>query len=184
MDRIGNRACWSNDYHGERRLSLVVHKEPVVLPYFYQMFEVLTFHHQNVGTPELGRKLSTYWPTKWSNIWRYNRHTPANQTPISCVPVTASPGLKPKGTGLAWAAKPIIAATPGLGISASYLPTKHYHGSPLVMPIQLASGEHRFKYHQRPGKFGSFSIPLKSFPGLSEKKTVSQPVFRDRSRIE
>ncbi len=64
----------------------------------------------------------------------------------------ASPGLKPKGrvwkadalaltrrTSLAWAAKPLNAAT-----SACYLPMKQHHA--LVMPAQLDHGKCRCKY--------------------------------------
>ncbi len=84
---------------------------------------------QRVGTPGLGSRLSAYWPTEWSKKWWCNKHNSVDQTPIPCVPV-ASLGLTPKGsvwradapaltneTGLAWAAKPINAATPGLGTS-------------------------------------------------------------------
>ncbi len=35
-----------------------------------------------VGTPGLGSRLSTYWPTKWSNKWRCYQHTSARQTPL------------------------------------------------------------------------------------------------------
>ncbi len=95
----------------------------------------------------LDSRLSTYWPKKRYNESRCSQHTSTDQTPISCAPV-ASPELKPNGrmwradapalsnrTGLAWAAKPINAATPGLGTSVCYLPMKrhlwnwlHYEG--------------------------------------------------------
>ncbi len=85
---------------------------------------------QRVGTPGLGSRLSTLWPTKWSNKWRCSQHTSADQTPIPYV-LASSPWLKPKGrvceewmlrryqnrTSLAWAAKPITAATPRRGTS-------------------------------------------------------------------
>ncbi len=45
----------------------------------------------------LGSILSTYWPTKWSNNWQCSLHTSGDQIPIPCVPIIASPGLKPKG---------------------------------------------------------------------------------------
>ncbi len=45
----------------------------------------------------VGNKLSTHCPTKRSNKWRCSQHVSCDQTPIPCVPVTASPGLKPKG---------------------------------------------------------------------------------------
>ncbi len=51
---------------------------------------------QRVGTPGLGSRLSTYWPTKWPNNWQCSLHTSVDQTPIPCVPVE-SPGLKPNG---------------------------------------------------------------------------------------
>ncbi len=83
------------------------------------------------------------WTVDWaptdlkrSNEWQCSQHTSTDQTPIPCVPVT-SPALKPKGrawragtpalasrTGLTWAAKPIKAATPGLGTSVCYPPKK------------------------------------------------------------
>ncbi len=76
------------------------------------------------GMPGLGSRLSTYWPTKKAQIG-CSQHT----SPIPWVPV-ASPGFKPKGRvctysgvlepdklNLAWAAKPLNAATPGLGPS-------------------------------------------------------------------
>ncbi len=44
---------------------------------------------QRVGTPGLGSRLSTYWPTKW----RCSQHTPL---PIKLLS-TAPSGLKPKG---------------------------------------------------------------------------------------
>ncbi len=98
------------------------------------------------GTPELWSRLSTYWPKKWSNKWRCSHHTSTDQTPIPCV-LVASSRLKPRGrvwradapalsnrAGLARAAKPKNAATPGLGTSACWQSTKHHHSSPLVMP--------------------------------------------------
>ncbi len=76
--------------------------------------------------------------------------------PIPCVPV-ASPGLTPKGeevyradapglpkwTDSACAAKPIDAATPGLGASVCYPPTNRHHGSLFARPAQPAPGECR-----------------------------------------
>ncbi len=86
-----------------------------------------TLECQRVGTPGLGSRLSTYWPTKWCNKWWCNQHTSADQTPITCVPV-AWAGLKPKGrvwragapalsnrTGLARAAKPKHCSDAGTG---------------------------------------------------------------------
>ncbi len=125
---------------------------------------------ERVGTPGLGSRLSTYWPTKWPNKWRCSHHTSADWTPTPCVFV-ASLWLKPKGrvwradapalsnqTGLAWTAKPITAATPGLGNSVCLVPTKHHHGSPLVMPAQPTLGECCLKY-----KVQKYSLLLKNW---------------------
>ncbi len=83
---------------------------------------------QSVGTPGLGSRLSTYWPTKWPKKLWCNQHTSTDQTHTPCVPVS-SPGFKPKGKAwragalkpdklnLAWAAKPINAMAPGLETS-------------------------------------------------------------------
>ncbi len=102
--------------------------------------------------PELDNRLSAYWHTKRFNKWRCSHHPSAGQTHIPCVPVTSSPGLKPKlrmwradapaltnRTNLAWATKPVNAAMPRLGTSACFLPMKHHHA--LVMPAQPAQGE-------------------------------------------
>ncbi len=89
--------------------------------------------------PGLSSSLGTYWPTKRFNKWRCSQHTSTDQTPIPCVPIRL-PALKPKGivvwradalaltncASLAWAAKPLNAATPGLGTSVCYLPMKHH----------------------------------------------------------
>ncbi len=93
---------------------------------------------------------------KRSHEWQYSQHTSADQTPIPYVPV-ASPGLKPKGrmwradapalsnrAALAWGAKPMNAATLGLGNLVRYLPIKHHYA--LVMPAHPAQGECRCKY--------------------------------------
>ncbi len=61
---------------------------------------------QSVAMPGLaGSRLSTYWPTKWSNKWRCSElHTSAEQTPTPCAPVALS-GLNQKG-GCSSALKP------------------------------------------------------------------------------
>ncbi len=69
----------------------------------------------------------TWIKTKREGVWRADTPAPSNQT------------------GLAWTAKPINAATPGLGTSVCLLPMKHHHVSPLAMPAQPAPGECRLK---------------------------------------
>ncbi len=56
---------------------------------------------------------------------------------------------QPGQASLAWAAKPINAATPGLGTSVCYLPLKHHHA--LVIKAQPDQGECRHKYKQSIG---------------------------------
>ncbi len=59
--------------------------------------------------PGLSSRLSTYRPTKLSNKWWCSQHTTADQTLTPCV--------YEERTSLAWASKPVSAATPGLGTS-------------------------------------------------------------------
>ncbi len=79
-----------------------------------------------------------------------------DQPPTPCVLVT-SPGLKPNGkvwttdtpllssrASLAWAAKPVNAATSWLGISEFDLPTKRHHA--FVLSTQPAPGECHYKF--------------------------------------
>ncbi len=49
------------------------------------------------GVSRLGSRLCWQADLKWFNNWRCSQHTSADQIHIPCVPVTASPGLKPKG---------------------------------------------------------------------------------------
>ncbi len=63
-----------------------------------------TFEYQRVSS-----RLSTYWPTKWLNEWRWSQHTTAGQTPglkskTRGVKSGRSSGLKPGRLGLSYKA--------------------------------------------------------------------------------
>ncbi len=84
-----------------------------------------------------------------------------DQTPIPCVPVTASPGLKPKGgggreermirrsqTGQAWLElqSQLMQQRRDWGPRCAKYPRKHHHVPPLVILAQPVPVECRLKY--------------------------------------